>query len=216
MPHSPQLVAQVPSVASGVTTTSWQVDVDLPDHAPYWWRARASDGVNTGPWCEAGRFQHQRVQQPPLPVMIASPANDSLLIDGNGLLVWFQTLDPDLGDQVLDYQIQIDNDHLFGSPEVDSSGITVDGLHLRTGIPRLRPAQQTCRAPRPCRPGAGSGASAPATPVSPAARGRRATPISACRRSISAICARSIRTRTGSSTTSPIPAPIRMATAWAC
>jgi hypothetical protein len=119
------LVAQVPAVASGVTTTSWQVDVDLPDHAPYWWRARASDGTNTGPWSDAVVFNINEFNNAPLAVLIAGPSNDSLLIDGNGLLVWFQSLDPDLGDQVLDYQIQIDDDHTFGSPEVDTSGITV-------------------------------------------------------------------------------------------
>ncbi|MGD7652940.1 MAG: choice-of-anchor J domain-containing protein, partial [Verrucomicrobiales bacterium] len=120
-----QLVAQIPSVASGVTTTSWQVDVDLPDHAPNWWRARASDGVNTGPWSDAVVFNINEFNNPPLAVAIAAPANDSLLIDGNGLLVWFQTSDPDLGDQVLDYQIQIDDDYTFDSPEVDATGITV-------------------------------------------------------------------------------------------
>jgi hypothetical protein len=129
-----QRVAHIPSVASGVTSTSWQVDVDLPDHAPYWWRARASDGINTGQWSNAVVFNINEFNNPPLPVMVAGPANDSLLIDGNGLLVWFQSLDPDLGDQVRDYQIQIDNDYQFGSPEVDSSGITVDSATYGPGF----------------------------------------------------------------------------------
>ena len=119
------LVAQVPAVSGGSNTTSWQVDVNLTDHAPYWWRARASDGTNAGPWSEAVVFNINEFNNPPLPVVIAGPANDSLLIDGNGLLVWLQTQDPDLGDQIRDYQIQIDNDYLFGSPEIDSSGISV-------------------------------------------------------------------------------------------
>jgi hypothetical protein len=120
-----QLIAQVPSVASGATRTSWQVDVDLPDHEPYWWRCRASDGTNTGAWTTATVFNINEVNNPPLAPVIAAPANDSLLIDGNGMLVWFQTSDPDLGDEVLDYQIQIDNDMNFGSPEVNHTGILV-------------------------------------------------------------------------------------------
>jgi hypothetical protein len=129
-----QLVAQVPAVSSGTTLTSWQVDVNLTDHAPYWWRARASDGTHTGPWSEAVVFNINEFNNPPLPVMVASPANDSLLIDGNGLLVWFQTFDPDLGDKIRDYQIQIDDDYLFGSPEIDSSGITVDNSTYSPGF----------------------------------------------------------------------------------
>jgi hypothetical protein len=129
-----QPVAQIPAVASGVSTTSWQVDVDLPDHAPYWWRARASDGTNTGPWSDTVVFNINEFNNPPLTVLIAGPANDSLLIDGNGLLAWFQTIDPDLGDQIRDYQIQIDNDYLFGSPEVNASGITVDSATYGPGF----------------------------------------------------------------------------------
>ena len=147
------LVAQVPAVSGGATTTSWQVDVNLTDHETYWWRARASDGTNTGPWSEAGVFNINESNNPPLPVMVAGPANDSLLIDGNGLLVWFQTFDPDLGDEIRDYQIQIDNDYQFGSPEVDSSGITVDTSTLRPGFPGLgdtrRPAGHRTAAVRP-------------------------------------------------------------------
>ncbi len=128
------LVAQVPAVASGVSTTSWQVDVDLPDNAPYWWRARASDGTRTGPWSEAVAFNINEFNNPPLPVVVASPSNDSMLIDGSGLLVWHQTYDPDLGDEILDYQIQIDDDHLFGSPEVDHQGITVGSATYGPGF----------------------------------------------------------------------------------
>ena len=128
------LIAQVPSVASGVSSTSWQVDVDLPDHAPYWWRARAADGSNIGPWSAAIVFNINEFNNPPLPILIASPANDSLMIDGNGLLVWSQAADPDLGDQVRDYQIQIDNDPEFGSPEVDVPGLTVDAATYGPGF----------------------------------------------------------------------------------
>jgi hypothetical protein len=121
-----QLVAQIPTVASGVTTTAWQVDIDLQDHAPYWWRARASDGTNVGPWTNAIVFNINEFNNPPLAITIASPADDSVMLDGNGLLVWIQTSDPDLGDEVRDYHIQIDDDETFASPNIDHTGITVD------------------------------------------------------------------------------------------
>ena len=148
-----QLVAQVPSVASGTATTSWQVDVDLPDNAPYWWRARASDGMNTGPWCDPVVFNINEFNNPPLAVSIAGPVNDSLIFDGDGLLVWIQSDDPDLGDDILDYQIQIDHDS-----GVLLAGRRCPGHHggfrnLRTGFPRLRDAPriagQRRLAPRP-------------------------------------------------------------------
>jgi len=50
-----QLVAQVPVVASGANFTSWQVDVDLPNNAQFWWRCCASDGTSTGAWCRPQR-----------------------------------------------------------------------------------------------------------------------------------------------------------------
>lgn len=127
------LVAQIPLVASGVTTTSWQVDVDLPDHAPYWWRARASDGTNAGPWTTAIVFNINEFNNPPLPISITSPADDSVLLDGTGLLVWIQTSDPDLGDQVRDYQIQIDDDEIFASPNIDHTGIMIDSATYGPG-----------------------------------------------------------------------------------
>ncbi len=120
-----QFVAQVPSVASGVSTTSWQVDVDLPDNAPYWWRARASDGTHTGPWSEVVPFNLNEFNNPPHPVLVAGPANDSLMLDGNGLLLWFQTSDPDPGDLIRDYHIQISSDAAFSTIAVDAPGIVV-------------------------------------------------------------------------------------------
>jgi len=43
------LVAQVPAVASGAGTTSWQVDVNLPNNTQYWWRACAATARTSVP-----------------------------------------------------------------------------------------------------------------------------------------------------------------------
>ncbi len=64
-----------------------------------------------------------------LPPVIPTP-----IVPSNGtqmrqddFLVWLTTTDPDVGDYVSHYHLQIDDDAGFGSPEIDTNGIKVDG-----------------------------------------------------------------------------------------
>lgn len=81
-------LAALGTVASGASTTTWQVDVDLLDDAPYWQRR----------------------------------------------VGWLHSFDPDVGDQVLDYQIQIAGGPQFDSPEVDGTGISVSSSTFGPGF----------------------------------------------------------------------------------
>jgi hypothetical protein len=114
------LVAQVPVVAEGTSYTSWQVDVNLPFEARYWWRARATDiKGNVSDWMTAAVFQVSVSNQPPAAPDIALPAQGDVLADLNELMIWYPAVDPNSGDSVEAYHLQIDDHADFSSPGVD-------------------------------------------------------------------------------------------------
>ena len=119
------LVAQVPLVSPGVSTTSWTVDVNLADNARYWWRCRASYGTNAGPWMPTVTFYVNSLGLPPLQVVLAAPATGTVISDTNTLFSWYAGVDP-AGDFIQSYNLQVDSDSAFGSPEVNGT-LTMSG-----------------------------------------------------------------------------------------
>ncbi|MCC6821969.1 MAG: hypothetical protein IT579_14660, partial [Verrucomicrobia subdivision 3 bacterium] len=115
------LVAQVPVMAAGWNTTAWQVDVNLLDHAQYWWRCLASSGPNISPWMPATSFYINHTNRAPFAVVI--PSGWLTLSNTDGVLTWYPTTDPDPGDYVLAYQVQVDDDPDFGSPVIDQGDV---------------------------------------------------------------------------------------------
>jgi hypothetical protein len=104
------------------------VDVDLPNHAQYWWRCCANDGTTTGPWMATATFYVNQVNHPPLPVTIAGPPGGTLMSNLNDVLSWYPTSDPDAGDAVAAYQLQADDDPLFASPQINATNIVVPAV----------------------------------------------------------------------------------------
>ncbi len=122
------LAAQVPLVASGAQVTSWQVDTDLPNNAQYWWRCQASDGTNTGPWMAAASFYVNETNHPPSTPLIAGPPSGTLVTSLETLLIWFPASDPDEGDSVATYHIQVAPDAAFLLPVVNATHIPAPPL----------------------------------------------------------------------------------------
>ncbi|GAA5484465.1 hypothetical protein [Haloferula sargassicola] len=123
-----QLVAQVPAVAAGSGTSSWKVDINLPDNHFYWWRSRADDGDDLGPWSEVATFAVNEINNlPDVPVLV-SPLNGTTIYSLSELLIWRTTEDPDPGDRIIDYHLQIAGTADFATPLVDVEGIEVLGL----------------------------------------------------------------------------------------
>ena len=117
------LVSHASGVSEGTGTTSWTVDQDLPDNHQYWWRCRATDsGNNAGPWMATASFFVQTTNHPPTVPEIVSPPNGATLWGPSTPLTWFRSTDPDAGDAI-SYDLQIDNDPSFGSPEVNQTSI---------------------------------------------------------------------------------------------
>jgi hypothetical protein len=114
------LVDQVPLVAAGNITTSWPLDVNLGDNARYWWRCRAWNGTNAGPWMSTATFYVNSLGLPPLQVVLASPASASVIANTNTLFSWFAGVDPS-GDYIQLYDFEVDSDPAFGSPKVNGT-----------------------------------------------------------------------------------------------
>ena len=118
------LVAQVPLVSAGTAITSWPVDTDLPDNAQYWWRCQATDGTNTGPWMATATFFVNEINHAPAAPEIAGPPSGVLVTNLEARLFWFPSAgDPDEGDRVATYHIQVAADPAFTAPVINATGI---------------------------------------------------------------------------------------------
>ena len=120
-----QLEASVPALAGGESVTAWAVDIELPNNRQHWWRCRADDGVNESPWSEVFTFYINHVNAPPYPVVPAGPPADSILPDLSSRLLWHPTVDPDVGDAITAYQVQVARDTAFTSLVVNDDTITL-------------------------------------------------------------------------------------------
>ena len=122
------LVASVPGVAQGLNRSSWTVDVDLPDNAQFWWRCRASDGVNASDWMSTASFFVTEVNNLPLVVVPAGPVIGGILPTLQDRLAWYPSEDPDEGDSITGYHIQIARDVNFTSLVLSDATVAVSGL----------------------------------------------------------------------------------------
>lgn len=101
--------------ASGLASSTWAVSPALPD-GTWYWRARAVDGAgNLGAWSSVWSFTVDTI--PPNQPTLASPANGTLTNDNTPTFTWTNTLPVDPAGE--SYQLQVDNDPAFGSPEID-------------------------------------------------------------------------------------------------
>jgi hypothetical protein len=121
-------VAQNPGIASGVGTSGWQVDVNLVNNQQYWWRCRALQGANVGPWMETATFYVNELNNAPLAVVLVI-LPQWVLANTNGALSWYPTTDPDVGDSIRAYQVQVDDDAGFGTPLMDEASVTVGAFN---------------------------------------------------------------------------------------
>jgi hypothetical protein len=101
-----------------LTDTLWQIPFDLQFQTGYFWKVRAITARPDTVFSETRNF---RVDAPPNMPLDLYPSSGSD-ISFNDFLVWLEGSDPDPGDSVT-YQVQIDDNADFSSPEVDEGGI---------------------------------------------------------------------------------------------
>ncbi|MFP4156341.1 MAG: choice-of-anchor J domain-containing protein, partial [Opitutales bacterium] len=119
------LRAQIPSVASGSEQTSWQVDIDLPNEATFYWRAQAFDGEDYSEWSSPAFFHRSYVNEPPHTVTLAGPANDAVLLEADSSLFFYPTTDPNINDQVVSYELQLASDPDFETIDLTAADLTL-------------------------------------------------------------------------------------------
>ena len=88
----------------------------------YWWKVKATDGYLARYSSETWRFA---VSLPPSVPEVIVPPNGSLMHEDD-YLSWVLSSDPDVGDYVSHYHIQLDDDPDFSSPAIDMTGIDAD------------------------------------------------------------------------------------------
>ncbi len=99
--------------------TTWQIPTNLQFQTDYFWKVRAiTVAPDTFFSNEERTFRVDAAPATPIPIYPSINADISM----NDFLVWLEASDPDPGDSVT-YQVQIDDNPNFSSPEVDQSGI---------------------------------------------------------------------------------------------
>lgn len=82
------------------TTTSWPVPVTLDEDSAYFWRVRASDGYEDGPWSETAAFWVNGINQPPSPSSLVAPDSGAVISDTTVAFAWTAATDDDPYDRI--------------------------------------------------------------------------------------------------------------------
>ncbi|RLD56071.1 MAG: hypothetical protein DRJ05_11885, partial [Bacteroidetes bacterium] len=106
-----------------ITNADYTIPETLIGGTWYWWKVQATDGYLSRFSDQTWRFA---VSLPPVIPTPIIPSNGTQMRQDD-FLVWLTTTDPDVGDYVSHYHLQIDDDPGFGSPEIDTNGIMVNG-----------------------------------------------------------------------------------------
>jgi len=102
-----------PEIDVTVAVSSYAVNTDLSD-GQYWWRVMASGsaGINGG-WGSSWEVTIDTIS-PPSPNLL-TPNNESISIDNTPLFDWADSV------SAVQYNLQIDNNSDFSSPEIDAT-----------------------------------------------------------------------------------------------
>ena len=108
-------------VSQPITGNSYTIPDVLTGGMWYWWKVKASDQYLSTFSNQTWRFAVSLPPSVPEPI---APANGAHVTE-NDFLVWLISTDPDAGDYISHYHLQIDDDPGFSSPEIDTAGITL-------------------------------------------------------------------------------------------
>lgn len=123
-------VRGVPETAS---RTSWTVPSRLAEDAPYWWRARASDGFSTSPWSALASFTVDARDEPVAAPVPDTPASGARVASRQPSLSVRNAFDPE--GEALQYEFRLGHDEAMTDVVVSQAGIA-ESLGLTSWTPQ--------------------------------------------------------------------------------
>jgi immune inhibitor A len=127
-----QLVVETDGQPEGVGSSQWAVTTALDEDSIYYWRTRAFDGFEFGPWSASASFWVNADNQLPTAFQLAAPPDSTLILDMLPVFVWTSSVDNDRFDTARYTFLLADNDNFAAADTVtglsDTSFTAVDSL----------------------------------------------------------------------------------------
>lgn len=128
------LVAETDGQPQGVGSSQWMVSTALDEDWIYYWRTRAFDGFEYGPWSDSASFWVNASDQLPTAFQLLTPSDSAVITDLLPSFVWTSSIDHDRFDTAR-YTLLIANNDNFAAADTvtglsDTSYTMVDSLAL--------------------------------------------------------------------------------------
>lgn len=98
----------------GNSGTTYAPTTSLAENTLYGWRAKSNDGDGDSPWSAAYEFCVNVKNDPPSMPEVISPKDDTSASPFGTYLSWNPSADPDCGDTVKYYRVEVSADPAFG------------------------------------------------------------------------------------------------------
>jgi hypothetical protein len=119
---SEYLIASDTQINEGHNITAWLTPV-LQENTFYYWRARADDGENTGPWMELATIFVNAIEENPGMPAVSSPADGTSVATTTPILEVTNAVDPDMDALTYEFRIYLDPNDPIDLPHLEMTGI---------------------------------------------------------------------------------------------
>jgi Zn-dependent metalloprotease len=119
-------------VNAKATQSTYTPTVNLPANTPLWWRVQVNGTNGPSAWTTGNPFTSPN---PPSTPVLVSPANNYLTLDYTPYLNWNASTIPTGGAALDYYQVQVDNNSDFSSPEVNENTTGPDTTNSEFTVP---------------------------------------------------------------------------------
>jgi K319L-like, PKD domain/Bacterial Ig domain/ZU5 domain len=116
------LMGEATDVVQGPAATSWTAP-ELAENTMYYWRVRAYDGKENGPWMDTGRLFINAVDEPPTVPGISAPADGTTVATLQPVLEITNSTDPDQDPLAYEFRVYANPDDPVDQFLVEKTGV---------------------------------------------------------------------------------------------